>query len=74
VIQTGNVRAVISGHLHLVERIEMMGQTFIGCGSASGHKWTGPRLDTLPGLAIFDCYPDGKFTYTSHDHGWETRG
>lgn len=74
VLQAGNVRAVISGHLHLVERIEMLGQTFTCCGSASGHKWTGPRLDTLPGLAIFDCYPDGEFTFTYHDYGWETQG
>jgi 3',5'-cyclic-AMP phosphodiesterase len=69
--RTGNLRAFISGHLHLVERLELLGTTFICSGSVSGHQWNGPRMGTPEGFGVFDCHPDGRFDYTYHDYGWD---
>jgi len=66
----GKMRAFVSGHLHLVERLELLGQTFICSGSVSGHQWTGPRMGTPEGFGVFDCRPDGTFTYGYQSHGW----
>lgn len=69
--KAGNVRAFISGHLHLVERLELMGHAFICSGSVSGHQWTGPRLGTPEGFGVFDCHPDGTFGFRYQAHGWK---
>jgi predicted phosphodiesterase len=67
----GNVRAFISGHLHLVERLELLGQTFICSGSVSGHQWNGPRMGTPEGFGVFDCRADGTFDFRYESHGWK---
>jgi 3',5'-cyclic AMP phosphodiesterase CpdA len=69
--RAGNVRAFVSGHLHLVERLELMGHTFICSGSVSGHQWTGPRMGTPEGFGIFDCRADGSFDFTYQAYGWK---
>jgi 3',5'-cyclic AMP phosphodiesterase CpdA len=69
----GNVRAFISGHLHLVERLDLLGFTFVCSGSVSGHQWTGPRMGTPEGYGVFDCEPDGSFTFHYQAYGWEAR-
>jgi 3',5'-cyclic AMP phosphodiesterase CpdA len=66
----GNMRAFVSGHLHLVERLELLGQTFICSGSASGQQWNGPRMGTPEGFGVFDCRLDGTFTFSYQSHGW----
>jgi 3',5'-cyclic AMP phosphodiesterase CpdA len=68
--KTGNVRAFISGHLHLVERLELLGHSFICSGSVSGHQWNGPRMGTPEGFGVFDCRPDGTFAFHYESHGW----
>jgi 3',5'-cyclic-AMP phosphodiesterase len=70
----GNVRAFISGHLHLVERLELIGHTFICSGSVSGHQWNGPRMGTPEGFGVFDCQPDGTFAFRYEPYGWKAAG
>ncbi len=67
----GNVRAFVSGHLHLVERLELMGNIFICSGSVSGHQWTGPRMGTPQGFGVFDCRADGSFDFAYQAYGWK---
>jgi len=69
--KSGNVRAFISGHLHLVESLELMGHHFICSGSVSGHQWNGPRMGTPEGFGVFDCRPDGTFAFQYQAHGWK---
>jgi 3',5'-cyclic AMP phosphodiesterase CpdA len=70
-VKAGNVRAFISGHLHLVERLELLGHSFICSGSVSGHQWNGPRMGTPEGFGIFDCNVDGTFEFRYESHGWK---
>jgi 3',5'-cyclic-AMP phosphodiesterase len=67
----GNVRAFTAGHLHLVERLELLGHSFICSGSASGHQWNGPRMGTPEGFGVFDCRPDGTFDFAYKSYGWK---
>lgn len=72
-VKPGNVRAFVSGHLHLVERLELMGHTFICSGSVSGHQWNGPRMGTPEGVGVFDCRPDGSYDFRYQSHGWQAK-
>lgn len=67
----GNVRAFISGHLHLVERLDLLGHSFICSGSVSGHQWNGPRMESPEGFGVFDCRPDGTFDFGYKSYGWK---
>ncbi len=70
-MRVGNVRAVISGHIHDFDRIEVAGHTFICSGSVSGQQWSGPLRGTQEGFEIIDCQPNGTFNYQYYDYGWE---
>lgn len=72
-VKPGNVRAFVSGHLHLVERLELLGHTFICSGSTSGHQWTGPRMGTPEGFGVFDCKADGAFGFRYESFGWKAQ-
>jgi 3',5'-cyclic-AMP phosphodiesterase len=73
VLNEGNVRAVLSGHTHLVERIDMMGHTFLCLGSVSGQQWMGPRIgfQTPEGFGVLDLRPDGTFDWRYQSFGWQ---
>lgn len=68
-----DVRAILSGHLHLVERLELSGHTFLCAGSVSGQQWMGPRRgrDTPEGFGVLDLKPDGTFDWTYQAFGWQ---
>lgn len=70
-VKGANVRAFLSGHLHLVEDLRFGGHRFICAGSVSGQQWGGPRLETPEGFGVFDCRPDGSFEFAYRDHGWK---
>jgi 3',5'-cyclic-AMP phosphodiesterase len=74
VLAAGNVRFVLSGHIHHVERIETHGQTFICGGAVAGDWWKGPLRGCPAGFGIIDCKPDGTFAYQYQDFGWKAGG
>lgn len=70
-VRGANVRAFISGHLHLVEELEFNGHRLICSGSVSGHQWGGPRLGTPEGFGVFDCGADGTLSFNYRSHDWQ---
>lgn len=70
-MQPGNVKAVLSGHIHRLDRVEAMGHTFICSGAVSGAQWRGPDHGTPEGFGVVDCRPDGTFDYRYHPYGWK---
>ncbi|MGB7158843.1 MAG: metallophosphoesterase, partial [Tepidisphaeraceae bacterium] len=66
-----NVRLLVSGHIHLVDRVEYRGMTFICDGSISGNWWKGPRLQFPEGYGVFDLHPDGRFDHRYVTYGWK---
>jgi Icc protein len=70
--ETGaDIRALISGHLHIVEEIVYSGRRLICSGSVSGQQWNGPRLGQQEGFGVFDCQADGTFNFTYQDYEWK---
>ena len=59
-----NVKLAISGHIHLLDRVEYNGVTYCCNGAVSGAWWGGNYQQTKPGYAIIDLYSDGRFTNT----------
>lgn len=59
--QHKNVKLCLSGHIHLYDRVEYNGVTYICNGAVSGAWWGGQFQETKPGYGLIDLYTDGTF-------------
>ncbi len=59
-----NVKIALSGHIHLLDRVEYNGVAYCCNGAVSGAWWLGKYHQTSAGYAIVDLYSDGSFTNT----------
>jgi len=58
-----NVKLCLSGHIHLRDRVEYAGVTYLCNGAVSGNWWDGAYQDCEPGYALLDLHADGTFTH-----------
>jgi Icc protein len=58
-----NVKLCISGHIHLQDRVDYNGVTYLCNGAVSGAWWGGKYQHTEPGYALIDLYDDGTFMH-----------
>lgn len=65
----GNVRLCLSGHVHLRDRVEYNGISYVCNGAVSGSWWHGTYRQTPPGYGVVDLYSDGSFDerYVTYD-------
>jgi 3',5'-cyclic AMP phosphodiesterase CpdA len=61
-----HVKLCISGHIHLRDRIEYAGVTYILGGAVSGNWWRGSYFHFPPGFGTVDLHADGGFQYNYH--------
>lgn len=66
-----NVKLAISGHIHLVDRVDYLGVSYFCNGAASGGWWGGDYQECTNGYALVDLYEDGTFTNTYHPYKWK---
>lgn len=67
-----NVKLCYSGHVHSLDRIELMGVTYICGGAVCGAKWNElGRYAPQPGYSVATLHPDGKFESNFHSYGWK---
>ncbi|MGC4005244.1 MAG: metallophosphoesterase [Pirellulales bacterium] len=66
-----NVKLCLSGHLHVRERLEYNGVTYISNGAVCASNWRGDRDQTKPGYGIVDLYDDGTFDERYINFGWK---
>lgn len=66
-----NVRVAISGHLHLVDRVDYDGVSYLCNGAVCGAWWDGKYHQCPPGYALIDLYDDGSFGRDYVTYGWE---
>lgn len=66
-----NVKACLSGHLHLVDRVQYLGVTYFCDGAVCGGWWKGPNQETEPGYALLDLYADGTVEREYVTYGWQ---
>lgn len=68
--QYPNVKLCVSGHLHLVDRAEYNGVTYICDGAVCGGWWKGDNMECDEGYGVFDLYSDGTFAHQYLSYGW----
>ncbi len=66
--QHPNVKAALSGHIHLVDRVDYGGVSYHCNGAVSGAWWFGPYHHTAAGYAVVDLFNDGtvRNSYVSY--------
>lgn len=69
-----NVRLCLSGHEHLVDRVDYAGTTYICGGAVSGAWWGGKHYQCAEGFGVVDLYADGRFGYEYVTYGWQAKG
>ena len=69
----GNVRLCLSGHIHLVDRVDYLGITFLCNGAVSGAWWKGPNQEFAEGYGVIDLWPDGRFEHQYVTFGWQAK-
>lgn len=66
-----NVRLILQGHMHVTERIEVSGQTYVTTGAVCGNQWKGPRFGEFPeGYGVVTIC-GGEFDYAYKTYGWK---
>jgi 3',5'-cyclic AMP phosphodiesterase CpdA len=66
-----NVKACLSGHIHLVDRVDYLGVSYLCGGAVCGAWWRGARFDECePGYSLIDLYDDGSVERQYVTYGW----
>lgn len=66
-----NVKLALSGHLHLVDRVDYNGVSYLCNGAVCGQWWRGRNRDCDEGYAVLDLYDDGTFDHQYIKYGWK---
>ncbi len=66
-----NVKVCLSGHLHVVDRVDYLGVSYLCGGAVSGGWWKGNCQECEPGYAVIDLYTDGTFDNKYVTYGWK---
>ena len=69
--KSGNVRLLLSGHIHLVDRVDYLGMSFVCDGAVCGGWWKGPNQEFPEGYGVIDLWPDGTFEHQYVTYGWD---
>lgn len=65
------VRLCLSGHMHLVDRCDYNGVTYLCNGAVSGNWWKGRHRDCDEGYAAINLFDDGSFEHEYIKYGWK---
>lgn len=66
-----NVKLSLSGHIHLVDRVDYLDVTYLCNGAVSGGWWGGNYQDFAPGFVTVDLFEDGSFKHEFHTYKWK---
>ena len=69
----GGVKLCLSGHIHLLDRCQIDGITYICDGAVSGNWWKGPIQGTPEGYGVVDLWADGTFEHRYQPYGWKAQ-
>ena len=68
-----NVKLALSGHIHLVDRVDYLGVSYLCGGAVSGNRWRGAFQECEPGYGVIDLYADGTFENEYVTYGWKAQ-
>lgn len=66
-----NVKLCLSGHIHLVDRYDYNGVSYLCNGAVCGAWWLGKNRDFEPGYVVIDLFSDGTFKQQFVKWGWK---
>lgn len=69
--QHRNVKACLSGHTHLLDRVDYNGVSYLCNGAVCGGWWQGRHADCDEGYAFVDLYDDGTLERQYVNYGWQ---
>lgn len=69
-----NVKVCLSGHLHLIDRVDYNGVAYLCNGAVCGSWWKGANQECREGYALVDLFSDGSFESQYVEYGWQARG
>ncbi len=72
--QRKNVVACLSGHIHLVDRLNFQGTRYYGNGAGCGAWWGGAFQNVAPGYGLVDLFSDGTVANEYVEFGWKVMG
>jgi len=68
-----SVKLCLSGHLHLIDRVDYNGVTYLCNGAVSGNWWKGRHQECDEGYALLNLYDDGSFEHEYVKYGWQAK-
>jgi 3',5'-cyclic AMP phosphodiesterase CpdA len=68
-----NVKVAISGHIHLIDRVDYDGVTYFCNGAVSGNWWKGRHQECDEGYTLLDLFDDGTFERQYITYGWKAQ-
>ena len=66
-----NVKLALSGHMHLIDRVDIRQTSFICDGAVSGNWWKGDYHGFEEGYGLIDLYDDGSFEHQYVAYNWK---
>ena len=65
------LKVCISGHLHLLDRVDFDRVTYLCDGAVCGNWWKGRHKQCDEGYALINLYDDGTFEREYVTYGWK---
>lgn len=65
-----HVKVALSGHTHMVDRVDYAGVSYLCGGAVCGAWWNGNNAGFPPGYRIIDLHANGTFTEKYLAWGW----
>ncbi|MCW5938107.1 MAG: metallophosphoesterase [Fimbriimonadaceae bacterium] len=66
-----NVKLCVSGHIHLQDRYDYNGVSYLCAGAVCGAWWLGKHRDFMPAYTVIDLWPDGTWKHEYIEWGWQ---
>ncbi|MFN8299635.1 MAG: metallophosphoesterase [Chitinophagales bacterium] len=68
----GNVRACLSGHIHLIDYVNYLGTEYFCNGAVAGEWWKGKHQQFDPAFCVMNLFEDGTVTREVNYYKWST--
>jgi 3',5'-cyclic AMP phosphodiesterase CpdA len=69
--QHKHVKIALSGHIHMVDRVDFSGVSYMCGGAVCGAWWNGANGGFNPGYRVLDLFDDGSFETQYIEWGWK---
>jgi 3',5'-cyclic AMP phosphodiesterase CpdA len=71
-VQHKNVKAALSGHIHLIDEVEYNGVRYYCNGAVSGAWWAGNYQEFPPAFCVMNFYDDGSTEREVYYYHWKS--